>query len=226
MTTSDIHDRLKQTRAEAGYSTATDAARAFGWPISSYLGYENGDREPGKDTARKIAEAYRISLDWLLTGRGSPGRKATLTIMGRIGAGAEIDAGVEQVPEEGLYDIESTIPLPDGAIGFEVVGESMWPRYDPGDVIVCLRDGVPLQELLDGEEAAVRLNDGRRFLKRVLKTAEKGVFNLESHNAAPIRGVVLDWAADVLATIRASKWRRITDADRRRLARKAMGRRT
>lgn len=220
----DIHSRLKQARIDAGYDTASDAARAFGWTVSSYLGYENGDRQPGKDTARKIAEAYRISLDWLLTGRGTAGRKSTLTIMGRIGAGAEIDAGVEQVPEEGLYDIEATIPLPDGAIGFEVVGESMWPRYDPGDVIVCLRDGVPLQELLDGDEAAVRLDDGRRFLKRVLKTPQRGVFNLESHNAAPIRGVVLDWAADVLATIRASKWRRITDADRRRLARKVVAR--
>ncbi len=55
----------------AGFETGTDAARAFGWAVSTYLGYENGDREPGKKAARRLADAFHVDLDWLLTGRGT-----------------------------------------------------------------------------------------------------------------------------------------------------------
>lgn len=41
-----------------------------------------------------------------------PSSLSIITVMGRIGAGAEIDAGVEQVPPEGYYDIEARLMLP------------------------------------------------------------------------------------------------------------------
>lgn len=142
----------------------------------------------------------------------------TAAVMGQIGAGAEITPELEQVPEDGLFEIEAAVVLPSDAIGFEVVGTSMWPRYDPGDVVICLRMGMSPENIPDGEEAAVRTGDGHRYLKRVLRTGKEGVFNLESHNAAaPIRNVTLSWASDVWTIVRASKWRRLTEADRSRL---------
>lgn len=142
--------------------------------------------------------------------------------MGKIGAGAEIDAGVEQTPPGGYYDISTIIPLPSGAIGFEVVGDSMWPRYDEGDVIVCLKDGTPIPDIPDGEEAAVRLKDGRRFLKRLLRSVPEGTFDLASHNAPLIRSVHVDWASEVLLTIRKAKWKRLGDRQRKDAARRAV----
>ena len=38
-----------------------------------------------------------------------------------------------------------------------------------------------------GWEAAVRTADGKRYLKRIQRGATSGTFDLESHNAAPIR---------------------------------------
>jgi len=147
-------------------------------------------------------------------------RRSTIPIMGRIGAGAEIDAGVEQVPPEGYYEAEAVIPLPPYAIGFEVVGDSMVPRYGPGDVVVCPRDGTPFERIPDGEEAAVLTADGRRFLKFALRTAVPNIYNLISVNAtaSPILGVELTWAADVLTVVRARQWSRVTHDDRRRLS--------
>lgn len=66
-----LKDRLAEARRAAGHKTGTDAARAFGWTVSTYLGYENGDREPGKKMAQRICDAFRVDLNWLLTGRGS-----------------------------------------------------------------------------------------------------------------------------------------------------------
>ena len=57
-------------------------------------------------------------------------------------------------------------PMPEESIAFEVEGDSMWPRYDPGDVIICWRQGTDADEVV-GWEAAVRTADGKRYLKRI-----------------------------------------------------------
>ena len=66
----NVHERLKSARIAAGYAVASDAARAFGWPISTYLGHENGDRSPSRAAAQKYAAAFRIRAGYLLYGEG------------------------------------------------------------------------------------------------------------------------------------------------------------
>src|SRR5690606_6270623 len=136
-----------------------------------------------------------------------------VAVMGRIGAGAEITPDDEQVPPEGLYEIETPFPLPDDAIAFEVIGESMWPRYDPGDIIICWRQGSNAEDVL-GWEAAVKTSEGARYLKRVLRGARSGLFDLESHNAPPIRGVGLVWVAAIQSVIRSGQWQKLSEAGR------------
>jgi len=188
-----------------------------------------GDRQGiSTSTLSALAPVLEVSPSWLFTGDGdSTPSRSTIPIMGRIGAGAEIDAGIEQVPPEGYYTAEAVIPLPPHAIGFEVVGDSMVPRYGPGDVVVCPRDGTPFERIPDGEEAAVLTADGRRFLKFALRTAVPNVYNLISVNAtaSPILGVELTWAADVLTVVRARQWSRVTHDDRRRLSIKVAAKR-
>lgn len=220
-------ERLARARRDAGFEDATFAARRFGWNENSYRSHENGMRGLRRDVAERYAKAFRVNAGWLLTGDMMDPSRSTIPIMGRIGAGAEIDAGVEQVPPEGYYDAEAMIPLPPYAIGFEVVGDSMVPRYGPGDVVVCPRDGTPFERIPDGEEAAVLTADGRRFLKLALRTAVPNIYNLISVNAtaSPILGVELTWAADVLTVVRARQWSRVTHDDRRRLATKVSAKR-
>lgn len=84
----------------------------------------------------------------------------------------------------------------------------MWPRYDPGDVIICGREGANAEDII-GWEAAVRTADGKRYLKRIQRGARVGTFDLESHNAAPIRSVRLEWAAEIQWVVRSGQWRRL-----------------
>ena len=91
--------------------------------------------------------------------------------MGLVGAGAAIEPDFGKVPPAGLHTVDLPFPVPDGLIGFEVRGDAMLPRYDDGDVIVVWREQRRPTEGFIGEEAAVRTEEGRRYLKHVLPRA-------------------------------------------------------
>ena len=159
------------------------------------------------ETLMALAPVLKTTAAWLLEGVGEPTPGNIVQVVGRIGAGAEILPEFEQIPPEGLYEIEVPFPIANDAIAFQVEGDSMWPRYDPGDVIICWRQGTNVDEVV-GWEAAVRTTDGKRYLKRIQRGGSSGTFDLESHNAAPIRGVRIEFAAEIKGVVRTGQWRR------------------
>ena len=65
-----LSDRIRHARIAAGFQHARDASKAFGWSENTYRSAENGQRPPGRETLIVYARAFRVSLEWLLTGRG------------------------------------------------------------------------------------------------------------------------------------------------------------
>ncbi len=175
---------------------------------------KNGDRRGiTTETLAALAPVLKTSASWLLEGVGDPNAGTEVKVAGRIGAGAEILPEYEQIPEDGLFEISVPFATPADTIAFEVEGDSMWPRYDSGDVVICWRQSEDAENVV-GREAAVRTRDGRRYLKRVRRGAVAGTYDLESHNAAPIRGVEIVWAAAIQAVVRAGQWQRIASSPR------------
>jgi phage repressor protein C with HTH and peptisase S24 domain len=213
----DMASRLRKAREKAGYKSARSAALKFGFGVSTYAAHENGQNEYDGPKAEEYAAAFKTSAAHLLVGDKSAPPNYVADVVGIIGAGAEIEP--EEPPPHGLYPINADIPLPEGSIGFEVQGDSLWPRYDSGDVIICRAEGVDPEKIPDGEEVAVRTEEGRRYVKRLVRTTVEGLFTLESHNAAPIRNVRIAWASDISTVVRARKWRKITPKPRRGAAR-------
>lgn len=166
-----------------------------------YIKIERGENQLTTATIARAAKVFGVHEAEIFA------TPASAKVMGKIGAGAEIQPDFEQVGPDGLYEINSDIPLAPGMIGFEVEGDSMWPRYDPGDIIICSAEGIAPEALPSGAEAAVKTEDGRRFLKRVRRVG--GEFVLESHNAPPIERQRLVWASEVATVIRARQWRRL-----------------
>jgi len=122
-------------------------------------------------------------------------------IMGRVGAGAVIEPEYEQVPPEGLGEIEMPFPISEETIAFEVSGDSMLPKYENGDVIVVYREQRHPLTSFYGEEAAVRLKSGERYLKTIERGKAPSMVNLTSFNAKPISGVKLDWIGEICVTL-------------------------
>lgn len=116
-------------------------------------------------------------------------------IIGYVGAGAEVipfddhaqGAGFDHIPAP-----EGTVP----AIGLIVRGDSMYPKYENGDIIVCAnieRDPISLI----GLACYVKLADGHAYLKKLHMGTQNGLFTLRSHNAPDIENVQLDKAYPV-----------------------------
>ena len=121
----------------------------------------------------------------------------SVPIMGRVGAGAII----EQVPPEGLGDVELPFPISEETIAFEVAGDSMLPKYENGDIIVVFREQRHPVSNFYGEEAAVRLKTGERYLKTIERGKSATLVNLTSFNAKPINGVKLEWIGEICVTL-------------------------
>lgn len=190
------HERLHRARKEAGFPNAVDAARAFGWNENTYYANENGNAPFSKNAAVRYARAFRVELDWLVTGQG-PMRKGNrgVPVVGIVGAGAQ----VFPIDDGGLDPVVPPFSVPEGAIAMIVRGDSMLPAYADGTYLVLM----PLADPRDAlhRRAVVTLDDGSRMVKTVEPGSSTGLFSLYSFNAAPIRDVVIVQAARVLGTI-------------------------
>jgi repressor LexA len=125
----------------------------------------------------------------------------SVPIMGRVGAGAVIQPESEQMPPEGLGEVELPFPMSEETIAFEVAGDSMLPKYESGDIIVVYREQRHPLTSFYGEEAAVRLKTGERYLKTIERGKSSSVVNLTSFNAKPINGVKLEWIGEICVTL-------------------------
>ena len=123
------HERLKQARLKRGYTTAREAAIAFGWNINTYSSHENGNRPLSRQAAERYARPIGVSAGWLLYGEKAAAKTETTAVR----MGGVIGAGQEVWPDGDYEEIEST--LAEGAVeAFRVKGDSMLPVAREGDV--------------------------------------------------------------------------------------------
>ena len=195
-TMSEASDRLKQARLAAGFSSAQAASRGMGLTAATYAHHENGTRGLRAEVARRYAAFFRVSLDWLLTGRGQmrPPRQTQVANVVRIPVDGLVGAGaaVEQIGAADRVEAGEWAELQcDPDVGALVVaGNSQWPRFLEGETVLYDRRPV-LPQALVGRYAGVQTADGRRLLKILKRGTRDGVWTLSSHNAPDENDVAL-----------------------------------
>ena len=138
-------------------------------------------------TLVKLAEFFDISMDEMIGAGPVP-------LVGKIGAGGAVLFDEHDEPE--------MLPRPPLGLGpliaLEVVGSSMLPKYEPGDVVYVRRDhdGV-LPEYL-GEYCVVRTDDGGTWLKILTPGSASGRYTLRSLNAEDMTNEEVLWASPIL----------------------------
>jgi SOS-response transcriptional repressor LexA len=138
-------ERLKAAREKAGFGTASDAARAFGWTESAYRHHENGTRGFGADAAKKYARAFKVKPGWLLgLDNVDSGPPPLPREDDRLVVNGSVEAGVwrasDSWDDERTFTIEGMpSPLPGARrFGLTVIGKSMDQFYEPGTVLDCV----------------------------------------------------------------------------------------
>lgn len=152
---------------------------------------------PGIGTLRKIAEALEMPVD-ALTGAG-----LMVAVVGKIGAGGEVLFSLDPDAElnDDAPDMVPRPPLVSGRLmALEVIGSSMLPKYEDGEIIYChapSNDGYVPDDAI-GSYCAVRTTDGGTYLKVLTKGTEPERFTLRSLNAPDMENVEVVWASRVL----------------------------
>ena len=123
--------------------------------------------EPNLASLQKVADYFNVSVDYLTTYEIKPNVEfiklkdvARLPIYGRIPAG---------IPKEAIQEVEGFIEVPaymsEGYIVLKVIGDSMYPKYLDGDVVIIKEQ----PDCENGQDCAVRINDNDVTLKKVIK---------------------------------------------------------
>ena len=188
-------DRLQWARIRHGkYYTPTEAARAFGWPVSTYLGHENGDRNPSRNAAKRYARAYNVRWEWLLEGDGAPTTKLDpIKVIGEVAAGGKVlfyePKKVRDCNEQPPHARITTVALEAGA-SLRGVAESGWLYFFDHE------KKPPAQELI-GRLCVVATKSGDVLVRTLQPGRRRGRFDLESTTEPTLRDQDIEWAAAI-----------------------------
>ena len=157
------------------YASPVEAAEALGVPEATYRGHENGSRGLGR-SAERYAKFFGVSLEWLLTGRGSMSGGQLVEVSGFVAAG-------ESVQDSALAEIEPAesveLPRPSDCDAYVVRGDSMSPRFFRGETLLFANRQSPIESLI-GQICRIELWDGASYVKILRRGSSSRFWTLDS----------------------------------------------
>ena len=158
----DVLTTIKQLCATKGTNISN---------LEKELGYGNGSLSKAKkipsDRILDIAKYFNVSMEYIMTGNTDSNVEfITLNDVARLPIYGRIPAGI---PKEAIQEVEGFIEVPaymsEGYIVLKVIGDSMYPKYLDGDVVIIKER----PDCESGQDCAVRINDNDVTLKKVIK---------------------------------------------------------
>lgn len=159
---------IRQLR-ESRNMTQAELAEVAGVSDAAVSTWENGVNTPRMGALQRMSDFFGVPKSYIIGDLDDTPRTAIrVPVLGTIPAGVPLEA-IEEV-----LDWEE-IPLAWGRGGKEyfalkISGDSMAPRYEPGDVIICRRQ----EKCESGQDAVVMVNSDDATFKRV-RVSEAGI---------------------------------------------------
>jgi phage repressor protein C with HTH and peptisase S24 domain len=147
----------------------------------------SGKRRLTSAEALKVVEYFGVSAS------------ETVPVVAYVGAGAEVYSIDDHAKGEGFDRVEAPPGVGGNAIAVIVRGDSMYPAYKDGDVLIYDAEEPPAD--LIGKDCVVEVEDGRVLVKTIRRGAGD-CFTLVSHNAADIEDVYIRRASRVKVVLK------------------------
>ena len=144
-----------------------DLCDALGFKYSTVTDWPNAEKYPRIDKIEKMAAYFGVSKSDLVEehtpDQPDQPRAARIKVYGSVPAGVPLEAIEDVVDWE---DIPASWQTGDKVyFGLRVKGDSMYPKYQEGDTIICLKQ----PDCESGQDAIVYVNGYEATLKRVNK---------------------------------------------------------
>lgn len=214
------HERLAIARRKAGYGTATDAARAFGWNENTYRSHENGERGLKRSVAERYARAFRTSAAYILFAEDSEDVEENndpLALNGFINEDGRSFLKRFPKPAEiefvaSFYDIE--LKFNKYPILLEFNGYYHFGAYHPGDLAIFenRKKQFTLGNLKDywGRPCLIETTDGEFFFRRARAGSEPGYIDIEITPGRPAHNIAPRWIGLMIVAIPHGQWTKRT----------------
>lgn len=139
--------------------------------ISRYL---SGERSPRVEVVKQIAEALNVSTDYLLGNSNIPNESMRKKGI-RINVYGSIPAGI---PIETIEDIDDWEEIPEEwtkggkkYIALKVKGDSMYPKYLEGDIVIVLLQS----DFTSGQDVIAYVNGFEATLKTAIRNIDGSI---------------------------------------------------
>ena len=188
-------NNLKSAR-KAAKMTQAEVAKVIGITQNGYSYWENGKAKIDHESLTKLANLFGVTTDYLIgISEEADDKSVRIPVLGSVPGG---------IPVEAIEDIVDWEEIPQAMcaggkeyFALEVKGDSMWPDYLPGDVVIVRKD--PCCE--SGDVCVVYVNGYDATLKQV-KFGENGSITLVPKNQSyPPRTYSPEEAADLPVAI-------------------------
>lgn len=206
----DWPTRLKKLRNATRLSQAK-VARALGISAPSVAQWEIGRSKPTLDRLPAIANLYGVSLETLCgNDLGSPKEALRAAQTEPTTEKVRISGFVAGADRIVIFDdgdcqphVNDDIELPFkhyGGLVLQVTGESMVPRYKPGEVIGITLPGKTAPSIkMIGRDVVVKLSDGQIVIKTLNTGPDRDSYVLTSVNpmVKPIYNPDIEWIVPI-----------------------------
>jgi transcriptional regulator with XRE-family HTH domain len=175
-----IPNRIKPLRKERDM-TLEQLAEQTGISLGHISNIENHKRGFTTKSLKKIAEALGVKPAELLDTSNAWQDISVLGIIGQKGV-------VRAASENGSHHKARKINVPAAlgeTVALVVEGQSLYPRYDDGAILVCSKAPTDPAAAV-GRECFVVLSNGASMIRRVEKGASDDAYMLTAHNLPPM----------------------------------------